>query len=88
MGLHRDIAVFFRRPQFAFGAHDLEGFDQPRPGLAGLNDRIHIAAAGGAVRIGEQILVLLDLLLPFCGRVGRCLDLPAMDDIGRALQRP
>src|SRR5512145_3385840 len=83
--LHWNVAVLLGRPQLALAAHGLERVDQSRTGLARLDDGVDVAAAGGDVGVGEEPLVLLDLLLALGSRVAGIGDLLAVDDVGRAL---
>ena len=49
--LHRYVAMLFRRPDFALGTHRLKRIDQPRPGFAGNDDGVDIAAGGSYIWI-------------------------------------
>ena len=70
--LHRQVVVFLCRIDHFFAGKLLKGADDTEAGVARLDDIVDVAVACGIVRIAEQVVVLLLLLLcnlrPF-GRV-------------------
>ncbi|VTR68662.1 conserved hypothetical protein [Desulfosarcina cetonica] len=80
--LHGDIAVFFRRPQFPFAAHDFQSVDEAHAGFGRFDDGVDVAPLGRAVGIREEFLVFFDFLGTFGLGIGGFLDLLAMNDIG------
>ena len=57
--LQRNIAVLLRRILVALVLENLQGIDQARTGVARLNDIVDESAAGGDIRIGEGLAILI-----------------------------
>src|SRR5439155_18118908 len=64
--LQRDIAMLLGRIPVSLGGEGRERVDQPGPGVARIDDVVHVAARGREIRVGELLAVLRLALL---GRV-------------------
>src|SRR6185312_14641615 len=63
-----NVAVLLGRIAIAFRAQRFERIDQARTRIARIDDVVHVAAAGGDVRMRELLAILVDLLV---GRILR-----------------
>src|SRR6185312_3547657 len=79
-----NVAVFLRRIAIAFRAQRLERIDQPGTRVARVDDVVHVAAAGGDVRVRELLAILVDLLVGRIARIARRGDLTAKENLDRA----
>src|SRR3989442_14069250 len=79
-----DVAMFLGRVPVALVLQHLEGADQARAGIDGLDDLVDVAELGGLVRIGGRAAVVCDQALALGGGVPRLLDLVPEDDVGGA----
>src|SRR6266849_2008958 len=80
-----NVAMLLRRVPVALVLQHLEGADQARAGIDGLDDLVDVAELGGLVRIGERAAVVGDQALALGGGVLRLLDLVPEDDVDRAV---
>src|SRR3989441_8777000 len=53
--LQRDIAMLLRRIPVSLGGEGRERVDQPGPGVARIDDVVHVAARGSEIRVGELL---------------------------------
>src|SRR3990172_12568897 len=84
----RDVAMLLGRVPVALVLQHLEGAEEARAGVLGLDDLVDVAELGGLVGVGEGVAVVGDQPVALGHRVPRLLDLVPEDDVDGAVGAP
>src|SRR5215212_4053118 len=81
----RNVSVLLRGIAVALALEGLQRVNEPRSGVAGVDDVVEVATSGRNVGVGELLAIILDPPVGRAGRVVALSDLLAVQDFDGAL---